>query len=114
MQHRIDKINSEIQRIIAEIVKNLKDPRLAKMISITGVDATNDLKQAKVYISVLGDENDKKEALTGLKNAEGFIRRELGEKIDLHSLPELLFEIDNSIENGMKIDSILKEISGNE
>jgi len=112
MQHtRLEKINGEIKRGLAEILREVKDPRLSSIISITDVEATNDLKHAKIYVSILGDENIKKEVMTGLKSAEGFIRSELGKKVELHSLPELIFELDESMETGAKIDQILKEIN---
>ena len=110
MQHRQEKINREIKRVIAEILMEVKDPRLGKMISVTDVEATNDLKQAKVFVSVLWDENAKSEAMEVLKTSAGFIRHELGEKIELHTLPDLIFELDESIDNGARIDAILDEI----
>ena len=113
-QTRLEKINSEIKREIAGILREVKDPRLGQMISITGVEATNDLKYAKIFVSILGDENAKKEAMAGLKSADGFIRAELGKKVELYSLPGLIFELDESMETGAKIDEILKEIKTDE
>jgi len=110
MQHRQEKINWEIKRVIAEILTEVKDPRLGKMISVTDVEATNDLKQAKVFVSVLGDEKMKQEAMDVLKTSAGFIRHELGEKMELHTLPDLIFALDESIDNGARIDEILNEI----
>ena len=114
MKHRTEKINGEIKRVIAEILREVKDPRLGKLISITEVDATNDLAYAKVYVSILGDENTKKEAMDGLKSANPFIRGELGKKVELYSLPDLIFELDESMESGAKIDKILKDINKDE
>ncbi|MCL2739621.1 MAG: 30S ribosome-binding factor RbfA [Oscillospiraceae bacterium] len=110
MQHRQEKINGEIRRVLAEILREVKDPRLGKMISVTGVEATNDLKQAKIFVSVLGDEKTKKEAMDVLGTSSGHIRHELGEKMELHTLPELLFELDESMDQGARIDAILNEI----
>jgi len=113
MAHRQQKVNEEIKRALAEILRDVKDPRLGELISVTGVEATSDLKQAKVFVSVFGDTYAKKEAMKGLEAADGFIRYELGERIDLHTLPDLIFELDNSIDNGARIDKILKEIKDN-
>ena len=114
MQHRSEKINGEIKRVIAEILREVKDPRLGKLISVTSVEATNDLKYAKIFVSVLGTDEAKKDAMEGLKAAEGFIRHQLGEKVELHTLPDLIFELDDSMETGAKIDKILKDINKNE
>jgi len=110
MAHRQPRINEEIKRCLAEILREVKDPRLGEMISVTGVEATTDLKQAKVFVSVFGDTHAKQEAMEGLEAADGFIRYELGERIDLHTLPDLIFELDESIDNGARIDKILNEI----
>ncbi|MDR1101174.1 MAG: 30S ribosome-binding factor RbfA [Clostridiales bacterium] len=110
MQHRMDKINEGIKRDIAAVIREVKDPRVAAMTSVVGVATTKDLKQAKVFVSVMGNESEQKETLNGLKSAGGFIRRELGERIDLHFTPELIFVLDHSMETGAKINSILKDI----
>ena len=114
MAYRAEKVNEEIKRCLAEILREVKDPRLGEMISVTGVEATQDLKQAKVYVSVFGNDSAKKEAMAGLDAADGFIRHELGQRIDLHTLPDLIFELDESIDNGARIDKILSEIKTND
>ena len=79
------------------------------MISVTKVKVTNDLKYAKVYISIL-NAKDNKQTLAALKKSAGFLRSELAKKVNLRNTPELVFELDDSLEYGAKIDSILKEI----
>ena len=90
--NRIHRINDEIQRELASQIRNLKDPRVAAtgMVSITRVDTTNDLRYARIYVSVL-DKAKEPEVLKGLKSASGFLRRELGHALQLRYTPELLF-----------------------
>ena len=86
-KERINKINEEVHRSLAEIVRELKDSRIPLMTSIVAVSVTNDLSYAKVYVSVMGDDETKKRALQGLKSAAGFVRRELGRRIDIRHTP---------------------------
>jgi ribosome-binding factor A len=109
MNHRLDKINGELKRVLAGVLREVKDPRISTMTTVTGVEATKDLKQAKVFVSVLGTEEQQKAALKGLHSAEGFIRRELGMNIDLHFTPQLTFVLDRSMETGAKIDKLIRE-----
>lgn len=107
---RTDRISEEMKKEISAIIQyELKDPRLPQMISVTGVDVTKDLRYAKVYVSVLGSENEKQDAIAGLKSAAGFIRREIGRRIQLRYTPEILFELDNSIERGVYINKLINE-----
>ena len=87
----------------------MKNPNVTGLISITKVKVTNDLKYAKVYVSILNSKNIK-DTLAGLKKSSGFIRSELARRVNLRNTPELIFELDDSIEYGSKIDTILKEI----
>lgn len=109
-KERINKINEEVHRSLAEIVRELKDTRIPLMTSIVAVSVTNDLSYAKVYVSVMGDDETKKRALQGLKSAAGFVRRELGRRIDIRHTPEILFELDHSIEHGAHINKIISEL----
>ncbi|HHY23488.1 MAG TPA: 30S ribosome-binding factor RbfA [Clostridiaceae bacterium] len=110
MAERIYRISEEIKREISNIIQNdLKDPRLPEFVSVLSVDTTRDLRYAKVYVSVYGNEEEKKKAMEGLKNAAGFIRREIGQRIKLRYTPELLFELDNSIEYGIYINKLINE-----
>ncbi|MBQ3462647.1 MAG: 30S ribosome-binding factor RbfA [Clostridia bacterium] len=108
---RIDKLNGEVMRVLANIIRNLKDTRIPLMTSVVKVSVTNDLRYAKAYISVMGDDETKKKAMEGLKSASGFIRREIGKKIDLRYTPEFIFELDNSIEHGARIEQLLNNLN---
>lgn len=107
---RIDKINGEVMRELAMIIRELKDTRIPLMTSVVAVNVTNDLRYAKAYISVMGDENVQRKAMEGLKSAAGYIRREIGKRIDLRYTPEFIFVLDKSIEHGSHIDKLLKNI----
>lgn len=105
--NRIGRINEEIQRELASLIPNVKDPRVTGMISVTAVDTTPDLRYAKVYISVL-DKNDSTQVLKGLKSAAGWLRRELGHALQLRYTPELTFVQDDSIDKGAHILDMLR------
>ena len=110
---RIDKINEEVRRELASIIRDLKDTRIPMMTSVVAVNVTSDLRYAKAYISVMGDENVQKKALEGLKSAAGYVRREIGKRIDLRYTPEVIFELDRSIEHGAHIEKLLKSVRNN-
>ena len=109
--NRIGRINEEIQRELADQLRRLKDPRVAQvgMVSITRVDTTGDLRYARVYVSVL-DKSQEKEMLKGLKSAAGFLRRELGQALQLRYTPELQFIPDDSILHGAHILEVLRQV----
>ncbi len=109
--NRINKINEEVRRELAVIMRELKDARIPLMTSVVAVHVTNDLSYAKCYISVMGDAEVQKKAIEGLKSASGFIRREVGRRIDLRHTPEFLFELDHSIEHGAYINQVLADIN---
>ena len=109
-QNRLGRIDEEYKKEISQIISyKLKNPNVTGLISVTKVKVTNDLKYAKVYVRILNSKN-LKETMDGLKKSSGFIRSELARKINLRNTPEILFELDDSLEYGAKIDSILKEI----
>lgn len=111
MKQRLNRISEEIKKEVSNIIQNeLKDPRLPGFVSVLSVNTSRDLRYAKIYISVLGNEEDKKNAMEGLKNAAGFIRREIGQRIKLRYTPELVFELDNSIEQGIYINKLINNI----
>lgn len=109
--HRIGRINDDIQRVLSELLRKVKDPRVNKwgLISITRVETAGDLRYAKVWLSVLG-EADEKELRRGLKSSSGWLRHELGERLSLRYIPELAFEIDRSIEYGARISGVLESL----
>ena len=108
--NRIGRINEEIQRELSDLLRSLKDPRVQKtMISITRVDTTNDLRYAKVYVSVY-NKDCAKEVLKGLKSSGGFLRHELADRPSLRYTPELVWEEDNSITYGARVLDILAKL----
>lgn len=107
--NRIGRINEEIQRELAELLRELKDPRVQALISITRVEATSDLRYAKVYVSVL-EKDRARDVQKGLKSAGGFLRRELGSRLQLRYTPELVFELDDSIERGAHISDLIGKL----
>ena len=106
--NRIGRINEEIQRELATIIRTVKDPRVHGLVSITAVETTPDLRFCKVHVSVL-DKSDVKEVVKGLKSAAGYLRRELGRALNLRYTPELQFVEDDSIDQGAHILSMLRD-----
>lgn len=105
------RINMEVHRELSEIIRNeIKDPRIAEMTTIVAVEVTTDLKICKAYVSVLGDEEAKKNTLEGLKSAEGFIRKKLASSINLRNTPKIIFVVDNSIEYGVNMSKLIDDI----
>ncbi|WP_335870759.1 30S ribosome-binding factor RbfA [Bacillus sp. 2205SS5-2] len=111
MSLRANRVGEQMKKELSEIIgRKIKDPRIG-FVTVTDVQVSGDLQQAKVYITVLGDENQREDTLKGLTKAKGFIRSEVGNRIRLRRAPEIIFEFDESITYGNKIESILKEIS---
>lgn len=108
------RINGEVQRELSNIIRELKDPRVGIMTSVTAVEVTPDLKYCKAYISVLGDDETKAETLAGLKSAAGSIRRELARTVNLRNTPEIKFIMDESIEYGMRMSKLIDDVRKNE
>lgn len=108
------RINSEVQRELSQLIsREIKDPRINPMTTVTAVDVTPDLKHAKVYISVIGDDESKKNTLAGLKSAASFIRGQLARSINLRNTPELSFVIDQSIEYAIQMSKLIDSVNGN-
>ncbi len=108
--NRLGRINEEIQRELSELLRTVKDPRVQKtMISITHVETTPDLHYARIFVSFL-DKACAKEALTGLKSAGGYLRRELGTRLQLRHTPELVWTEDDSITHGAHILDLLSKL----
>lgn len=109
---RMDRINEEVRRELSEILREeVKDPRVDQhLLSVIKADTSKDLKYCKVFISILGDEEQRMETAKALKSAAGFIRRELAARLNLRNTPELKFVMDDSIEYSIHISQMLKEI----
>ena len=107
---KIERINEDIQRALASLITNVKDPRVNQgMLSITGVHTTGDLRYCKVYVSVLGELNEK-DFKRGLRSAAPWLRHELGRTLDLRYTPELIFELDRSIEHGARMSALIDKL----
>jgi len=109
--NRMERIKEEFRRELASIFREIKDPRLSSMVSVTGVEITKDLKYAKVYVSVMGTSDEKANSLTALKSATGFIKREIGARLNLRGVPHPTFVLDNSIDYGAHINEMIKKIN---
>lgn len=114
-EKREKRLNSEFQKQIYELLVNKvknKDPRFTEMFTVTGVDVTNDLEQAKVYISVFsGSAESKKQTFAAIKDSAGFIRKEISKNMHIRTVPEFVFLEDRQAEYGDKIDRILSTIT---
>ncbi len=111
MSRRLEKISEEMKREISRIIRaEIKDPGITSMVSVTKVEVARDLGYAKVFVSLLGDEKDKENTMEGLKRAKGFIKKELGKRIRIRSVPELSFVVDQSIEHGAYITRLINSI----
>ncbi|MBU5669071.1 30S ribosome-binding factor RbfA [Peptoniphilus sp. MSJ-1] len=109
---RINRISEEVKKAISNILQNgIKDPRVPDLTSISHVDVTNDLSFAKVYVSVLGNDHDREEAVEGLNSAKGFIKKELAKQVKLRAMPELIFIKDDSIERALEMNKLIEEVN---
>ena len=110
---KINRINEDIARVMSTLLRELKDPRVRQgMISVTAVDTTTDLKQAKVYLSCY-DIDSETQLMKGLKSASGHLRSELARTLGLRNTPELIFEMDDSIQRGSRINMLLSNMDIN-
>jgi len=112
-QQRKERVEGLLQQVVCEILQEIKDPRVG-FLTVTGIKMSPDLRQAKIYFSVIGDDQARETTLQGLKSAKGFIRTELGKKIRLRFIPEIEFVIDRSLDHGLKIFSLLKQVEREE
>ena len=107
---RLSRVNEELKKELSNIISyELKNPNVTGMICVTKVKITPDFKYAKVYVSILNSKNTNK-TMEGLKESAGFMRSKLAKTINLRITPELVFELDDSLDYGEKIDKILKEL----
>lgn len=106
------RINGEVLKELSNIIRSeIKDPRINPMTSVVAVEVAPDLKTCKAYISVLGDEKSQKDTITGLKSAEGYIRRQLARTVNLRNTPEIRFILDQSIEYGINMSKLIDEVT---
>ena len=111
MKVRPNRVGEEIKKELVLLIRNgIKDPRVDSLISITDVEVTRDLSYATIYISRYGSEQQRQGALDGMKAAAGFMRSELSRQLKLRTVPELIFKLDDSLQYGAKIETILHQI----
>ena len=109
--HRMTRVNEEVKIELSTIIqREVKDPRIDSLVSVVAVDTTGDLKECKVYISVLGDEDKRSQTMEGLKSSAGFIRRELARRLNLRNTPNLHFMLDTSIERGVEMSRLIRDV----
>lgn len=109
---RINRISEEVKKVMSDLLfHGLKDPRINRMATVAKVEVTRDLSFANIYISVLGDDLEKESTLSGLESAKGYIRKEIGSRINLRHVPEPKFFIDKSIENAMHINVLIEKVN---
>jgi ribosome-binding factor A len=114
MSHRANRVGEQMKKELGDIIsRKIKDPRIG-FVTVTDVEVTGDLQQAKVYISVLGDEEQRENTLKGLAKAKGFIRTEIGQRIRLRKTPEITFEFDESVDYGNRIENLLHQLHHDE
>ncbi len=108
------RVNAEVMHALGNIIRSeIKDPRISPMTSVVACEVTPDLKFCKAYISVLGDEQAKKDTYKGLVSAEGYIRKLLASSINLRNTPQITFVMDQSIEYGVNMSKLIDEVNGN-
>ncbi|MBT2755971.1 30S ribosome-binding factor RbfA [Mesobacillus foraminis] len=114
MGHRVNRVGEQMKKELGDIIgRKIKDPRIG-FVTVTDVEVTGDLQQAKVFISVLGDDAQKENTLKALAKAKGYIRTEIGQRIRLRKTPEITFEFDQSIDYGNRIDTLLHQVQNQE
>lgn len=109
---RTDRLNSLLKEVISEVIKrDVRNPHVNELVTVTRVQITKDLHYAKVFVSVIGSEQEKSETLAALQSAAGFIAVNASQKVTMRYFPELRFKLDDSVEKHMRIEELLSEIS---
>ena len=115
MRIRPEKVAHLMRREVAEILeRRLRDPRITTTVTVTDVEVTPDLSFARIYVTMLGDEQVRGGVLEALAHASGFIRRELGQRLDLREVPDIRFVYDASLDRGARVDELLRRIERGE
>lgn len=111
IRQRTDRLNSLLREVITEVIKkDVRNPHVSEMTTVTRVDITKDLRHAKVYVSIMGTPADKNTTLEALQSASGFIAVNSSQKVTMRFFPELKFILDDSVDKHMRIESLLQEI----
>ncbi len=109
---RRERLASVIEEVVSELLlREIKDPRVAGMTSITRVDVTADVRQAKIYVSVMGDEATRQGTVRALEHAAGFIRTKLGEELTIRHVPAITFQLDRSLEEGDRVLALINQVA---
>ena len=115
MTKRTERLNSLLKEVISEVIRSdVRDPHVAEFTTVTEVDISKDLHHAKVYISVIGTDQERKETVDALEGAAGFIGIQASKKVTMRHFPTLTFRLDTSVDKQMKIDALLKKIHNEE
>ncbi|MBQ9832491.1 MAG: 30S ribosome-binding factor RbfA [Clostridia bacterium] len=115
MSVRYERLGEEVKKTLSEIIREMRDPRISEMTTVAHVELTNDLKFAKVRVSVYDKDNEvRKASVAALNGASGFIAREVGRRMDIRALPKFTFTLDESIEYSVYISKIIDSIHNNE
>lgn len=108
---RVNRLNSLLKEVLAEVIMNeVKDPRMAPLVTVSNVDISKDLHHAKVYVSIIGSEKERRETLEALESAAGFIGVHAAKKVVMRYFPTLTFKLDTTVDEQMKIDAIIEKI----
>jgi ribosome-binding factor A len=110
MSDRMRRVNESVRQVVAEALVDLKDPRIG-LVTITGVDTTPDLRQARVFVSVLGSEAARASTLEGLEAAHGLLQARLARELRMKRTPQLAFEYDPSVERGVRMTRLIDELA---
>ena len=112
MSRRIERLNSLIRRDLSDLIRNeVRDPRVAVEMSVTRVDTSSDVQHAKVYVSIFGTLREKEDAIAGLEDASGFIRRQLRGRLETRNVPILRFVLDDTLDEGNEMLRLLDSLS---
>jgi ribosome-binding factor A len=115
MSRRAERVSNFIRREISEMLReHINDPRLKTLISVTKVSTSADLRNSKVYVSVMGNKEEAQEALKGFQSAAGYLRRELSHRLTTRVVPELIFELDDSIEKGVRLLNLIEQVTADD
>lgn len=115
MHSRADRIKKTLMKEISDIIqKNIRDPRIPTIVSVTDIDLSADYRHAKVFVSIFGSEEEKKNAMEALEEKTSYVRGEIGKRVRLRFTPEILFRLDDSLERGSRITELIDKISRGE
>lgn len=107
---RIRRVDEAVRTVLSEaITQEIKDPRVG-FVTVTAVRTSSDLRHARVYVSILGDEEEREAGLQGLRSAQGFLQRKVGREVRMKYTPEITFAYDDSVDRGLRINELLKEM----